>query len=227
MMGPHWNPRATEVAIVTEGEGMVQVVLPRISPSRIEGDAECTSWRFRVREGDVFVVPRYHTMAQMSFNNGSFSLVGFSSSVRKNRPQFLAGKRSVLQNLDKEILALSLGVANKNIVEKLLEPQGEAIILDCTSCAEEVERTEEEIEKKRREEEEARRKEEEEARKREEEEETRIREEEEERGEEKKKRRRGEEKKKRRRGEEKKKRRRGEDPNLLEKNISFNGYLLS
>ena len=42
-------------------------------------------------------------------------------------------------------------------VEKLLEPQGEAIILDCTSCAEEVERTEEEIEKKRREEEEARR----------------------------------------------------------------------
>ena len=65
-------------------------------------------------------------------------------------------------------------------MEKLLEPQGEAIILDCTSCAEEVERTEEEIEKKRREEEEARRKEEEEARKREEEEETRRREEEEE-----------------------------------------------
>ena len=31
-------------------------------------------------------------------------------------------------------------------MEKLLEPQGEAIILDCTSCAEEVERTEEEIE---------------------------------------------------------------------------------
>ena len=158
MMGPHWNPRATEVAIVTEGEGMVQVVLPRISPSRIEGDAECTSWRFRVREGDVFVVPRHHTMAQMSFNNRSFSLVGFSSSVRKNRPQFLAGKRSVLQTLDKDILALSLGVANKNIVEKLQEPQGEAIILDSTSCAKEVERMEEEIENKRREEEEARRK---------------------------------------------------------------------
>ncbi|CAA7393638.1 unnamed protein product [Spirodela intermedia] len=181
MMGPHWNPRATEIAIVTHGEGMVQVVLPRVASSG-ERTRECLSWRFRVREGDVFLVSRYHAMAQMSFNNGSLSFVGFSTKVRKNRPQFLAGKRSVLQTLDRDILALSLGVSNTT-VDKLLAPQGEAIMLDCTSCAEqEWERMAEDIEKqRRREEEEARRKEEEEARRREEEEaEVRKREEEEE-----------------------------------------------
>ncbi|CAA6657557.1 unnamed protein product [Spirodela intermedia] len=212
MMGPHWNPRATEIAIVTHGEGMVQVVLPRVASSG-ERTRECLSWRFRVREGDVFLVSRYHAMAQMSFNNGSLSFVGFSTKVRKNRPQFLAGKRSVLQTLDRDILALSLGVSNTT-VDKLLAPQGEAIMLDCTSCAEqEWERMAEDIEKqRRREEEEARRKEEEEARRREEEEaEVRKREEEEEerRREEKRKRKQrpGRGRRKRKRGEGKRKRR--------------------
>ncbi|KAG0461010.1 hypothetical protein HPP92_021307 [Vanilla planifolia] len=90
MMGPHWNPKATEIAIVVRGRGMVQVVSP-CKPSGL-GDDERSTMRFYVKEGDVFVVPRFHPMAQMSFENESFVFVGFSSNAGKNHPQFLAGR---------------------------------------------------------------------------------------------------------------------------------------
>ncbi|XP_065874839.1 vicilin-like seed storage protein At2g18540 [Euphorbia lathyris] len=133
MMGPHWNPLATEIAIVVQGEGMIKVVCGSNA-----NETECKNMRFRVKEGDVFTVPRFHPMAQMSFNNDTFVFMGFSTSTRRNYPQFLAGKSSVLQTLSRDILALSFNVTNTTI-DALLTPQEEAIILDCTSCAEEEE----------------------------------------------------------------------------------------
>ncbi|KAK8270609.1 hypothetical protein V6Z11_D11G206800 [Gossypium hirsutum] len=176
MMAPHWNPRASEIAIVLQGQGMVRVVC-----SSNAKECECRDMRYRVREGDIFAVPRFHPMAQMSFNNDSFVFMGFSTlTTKRNHPQFLVGKKSALRIMDKQILALSFNVSNATI-DQLLKPQRESVILDCTSCAEEEERLMmEEIERERKEEEEARRKEEEEeARKRREEEEAKRKEEEE------------------------------------------------
>ncbi|KAL5715179.1 hypothetical protein ACHQM5_017040 [Ranunculus cassubicifolius] len=196
MMGPHWNPRATEIAIVVQGQGIVRVVCPSMA-----NPAKCKTRSFRVAEGDVFAIPRFHPMAQMAFNNDTFVFVGFSTMARKNYPQFLAGKSSVLQTLDKDVVAMSFSVPNKT-VDELLSSEAESIILECVSCAEEEEiriqkeeekerkeeerereeeeaerRREEEEEKERREEEEAKRKREEEEMKRKEEEETARREE--------------------------------------------------
>ncbi|CAA2975854.1 vicilin-like seed storage At2g18540 [Olea europaea subsp. europaea] len=183
MMGPHWNPTATEIAVVLQGQGMIRVVC-----SSISSETECKNVRLKVEEGDVFAVPRFHPMAQMAFNNGTFVFMGFSTSAKKNYPQFLAGKASVLQTLDKDVLAASFNIDNATL-DRFLAPQREYVILDCTSCAEEElrllmeemekekeaerKREEEEAQKKaeekRREEEEARKKEEEKARKEEEE----------------------------------------------------------
>ncbi|KAM1156419.1 hypothetical protein FF1_027148 [Malus domestica] len=171
MMGPHWNPRATEITVVLQGHGMVRVVCSSTEANK----SECRNMRFRVHEGDVFSVPRFHPMAQMSFNNDSLVFMGFSTTEKKNYPQFLAGKYSVLQNLDKLVLAASFNVTSTTI-DQLLSAQADSFIIDCTSCAEEEERAMlEEIEKKR-EEEEAKKREEEE---RERQEEERKREEEE------------------------------------------------
>ncbi|KAF4380630.1 hypothetical protein F8388_016984, partial [Cannabis sativa] len=126
MMGPHWNPRATEIAVVLKGEGMVRVVC---SSKKSIGKSECKNMRFRVKEGDVFAVPKFHPMAQMSFNNDSFIFMGFSTARKNNHPQFLAGKQSVLQSLDRDVLALSFNVGNSTI-DQLLAPQGDSIILD-------------------------------------------------------------------------------------------------
>ncbi|XP_060191953.1 vicilin-like seed storage protein At2g18540 [Lycium barbarum] len=160
MMGPHWNPTATEIGIAIQGEGMVRVVCS--STGTQQG---CKNMRFRVDEGDVFAVPRFNPMAQMAFNNNSFVFVGFSTSTKRHHPQYLAGKASVLRTLDRQILEASFNVTNTTM-DQILEAQGDSVILECTSCAEEEMRLMEE--ERRRAEEETRRKEEEEARKREE-----------------------------------------------------------
>ncbi|KAG8384044.1 hypothetical protein BUALT_Bualt04G0077100 [Buddleja alternifolia] len=219
MMGPHWNPMASEIGVVLQGRGMVRVVCPSISNETL-----CRNMRYEVEEGDIFAVPRFHPMAQMAFNNDTFVFMGFSTSAKKNHPQYLAGKASVLRTLDKDVLAMSFNVTNTTL-DGLLAKQDESVILGCVSCAEEEmrimeeerereearEREEEEErrrqEEKRREEEEARRREEEAARR--EEEERKKREEEEEEEEEE--RHRQEEEEKRREEEEAEARQREEE----------------
>ncbi|XBH57639.1 hypothetical protein VPH35_079209 [Triticum aestivum] len=246
MMGPHWNPKATEIAIVTQGSGIVQVVCPstasgaggghghhdeggrgggdhghhdeggrrrgdhghhdeggRRGGDHGQGGVECKNSVFRVKEGDVFVVPRFHPMAQLSFNNGSFVFVGFSTHMGENNPQFLAGEHSVLQVIGKEIVALALGQKNTTAVEQLLSAKSGSTIMACISCAEELERKQrEEEERKKREEEERARREEEERARREEERKKREEEEQRKREEEERKRREQEEEEERRRREE-------------------------
>ncbi|CAH9067284.1 unnamed protein product [Cuscuta europaea] len=163
MMGPHWNPRATEIGIGLQGQGMVTVVCP--GPTNRTG---CKTMRFHIEEGDVFAVPRFHPMAQVSFNNDSFVFMGFSTAAKNNHPQYLAGKASVFQTLDRDIISISLNTNNKT-VDKILNQQEQAIILDCTSCAEEefkimndeIEKSKEKARKKREEEEKKKREEEE------------------------------------------------------------------
>ncbi|GFP84440.1 vicilin-like antimicrobial peptides 2-2 [Phtheirospermum japonicum] len=164
MMGPHWNPAATEVAVVLQGRGMVRVVC-----SSCTNETRCRNRRFEVEEGDVFAVPKFHPMAQISFNNGTLVFMGFSTSAKKNHPQFLAGQASVFRSLDKDVLAMSFNVTNTTL-DQLLAPQHESVILGCVSCAdEELRIMEEEKEKETKRREEERKREEEEARKREEE----------------------------------------------------------
>ena len=100
-MGPHWNPRVSEIAIELQGQGRI-----RVACSSNANDSECKTLRFRVKKGDVFTVPRFHPMAQMSFNNDSFVFSGFSTSTKRNYPQFLTGNSSVLGILDRQILAV-------------------------------------------------------------------------------------------------------------------------
>ncbi|KAF0914257.1 hypothetical protein E2562_027821 [Oryza meyeriana var. granulata] len=243
MIGPHWNPKATEIAIVIQGAGMVQIVCPSIPSGESKrrhrdedqgggdhghGGVGCKNSVFRVKEGDMFVVPRFHPMAQISFNNDSFVFVGFSTDMGHNHPQFLAGKHSVLQLIGKEILALSLGQDNSTAVGRLLSSQRDSTIMACTSCAEELERKaeqeeeegggkgdrereEEERRRRKREEEERRRREEEWKRREEEEKERREREEEERRQREKEEKKREEEERSRREQEEEERRRREQE----------------
>ncbi|KAI3747764.1 hypothetical protein L6452_10405 [Arctium lappa] len=133
MMGPHWNPSTAEVAIVLQGQGMIQVVCPSL-----EKETLCKNSKLRVEEGDVFVVPRHHPMTQISFNNDSFVFMGFTSNIRKNNPQYLAGKSSIFEMLDKWVLAKSFNVNNMTM-DLVLWAQRKSIIVDCTSCAESME----------------------------------------------------------------------------------------
>lgn len=133
MMGPHWNPSTAEVAIVLHGRGMIQVVCPSL-----EKETMCENSKFKVEEGDVFVVPKYHPMTQISFNNDSFVFMGFTSNLRNNHPQNLAGKSSIFKMLDKWVLGKSFNVSITTI-DRVSLAQRKSIILACTSCAESME----------------------------------------------------------------------------------------
>ncbi|XP_003557965.1 vicilin-like seed storage protein At2g28490 [Brachypodium distachyon] len=118
MMAPHVNPRATEYGVVLGGEGEVQVVFPNGS----------LAMSARVRPGDVFWIPRYFPFAQVASRSGPFEFFGFTTSARRNKPQFLVGANSLLRTMLGPELAAGFGVPEKELGE-LMRAQKEAVIL--------------------------------------------------------------------------------------------------
>ncbi|KAL5711357.1 hypothetical protein ACHQM5_021821 [Ranunculus cassubicifolius] len=124
MMAPHINPTATEFGIVLRGSGKIQVGFPNGSPAATTV----------VNEGDVFWVPRYFPFCQIASRSGPFEFFGFTTSARKNRPQFLAGATSILQTMKGPELAAAFGVSEDKF-GKFVNAQGESIILPSASAA--------------------------------------------------------------------------------------------
>ncbi|KAJ4977629.1 hypothetical protein NE237_008409 [Protea cynaroides] len=118
MMAPHVNPRATEYGIVLSGGGTVQVVYPNGS----------SAMNTEVREGDVFVVPRYFPFCQIASRGAPMEFFGFTTSARKNRPLFLVGANSILQTMKGPEVATAFGMSLERF-EKLVDAQYESVIL--------------------------------------------------------------------------------------------------
>ncbi|TXG73893.1 hypothetical protein EZV62_002472 [Acer yangbiense] len=124
MMAPHVNPTATEYGVVLGGSGRIQVVYPNGS----------SAMDTIVKEGDVFWVPRYFAFCQIASRIGPFEFFGFTTSARKNRPQFLVGSSSILRTLPYPELAASFGVSVDRL-RNLTEAQSEAVILPSAAAA--------------------------------------------------------------------------------------------
>ncbi|GMP98670.1 hypothetical protein CsSME_00046472 [Camellia sinensis var. sinensis] len=118
MMAPHINPTATEYGIVLRGTGTIQVVFPNGT----------LAMNAMVKEGDVFWVPQYFPFCQTASREGSFEFFGFTTSSRKNKPQFLVGSNSVLHSMRGPEFAASFGVSEKKF-KKMMNAQGESVIL--------------------------------------------------------------------------------------------------
>lgn len=123
-MAPHVNPTATEYGIVLSGSGTVQIGYPNGS----------SAMNAKVKEGDVFWIPRYFPFCQISSKSGPLEFFGFTTSARRNRPQFLAGRNSVLRAMGGPELATSFGVSDKRL-EGLLHAQRESVILPSPEAA--------------------------------------------------------------------------------------------
>ncbi|PUZ41212.1 hypothetical protein GQ55_9G485900 [Panicum hallii var. hallii] len=118
MLAPHVNPRATEYGVVLGGEGTIQVVFPNGS----------LAMSAAVRAGDVFWIPRYFPFCQVAARDGPFEFFGFTTSARRNRPQFLVGASSVLRRMLGPEVAAGFGTREKDFRE-LVRAQEEALIL--------------------------------------------------------------------------------------------------
>ncbi|XP_007015475.2 PREDICTED: vicilin-like seed storage protein At2g28490 [Theobroma cacao] len=124
MLAPHVNPIATEYGIVLRGTGRIQIVYPN---GTLALDA-------KVKEGDVFRVPRYFAFCQIASRAGPFEFFGFTTSSCKNRPQFLVGSNSLLHTLSSPELAAAFGVTQKRM-RRVINAQREAVILPSAEAA--------------------------------------------------------------------------------------------
>nr|KYP68483.1 Vicilin-like antimicrobial peptides 2-2 [Cajanus cajan] len=124
MLSPHVNPRAAEYCIVLRGYGKFQLVFPNGS----------NAMNIQIKAGDVFVVPRYFPFCQIASRDGPLEFFGFSTSSRKNNPQFLAGSMSLLRTLMGPELAAAFGVS-EGTLRRALDAQHEAVILPSTWAA--------------------------------------------------------------------------------------------
>lgn len=124
MMAPHVNPRATEYGVVLRGSGRIQIVYPNGTSAM---DAQ-------VSEGDVFWIPRYFPFCQIASRTGPFEFFGFTTSARKNRPQFLVGANSLLRTMRGPVLAAGFDV-DEDTMDRLNGAQREAVILPTAMAA--------------------------------------------------------------------------------------------
>ncbi|PWA47894.1 rmlC-like jelly roll fold protein [Artemisia annua] len=118
MMAPHINPTATEYGVVLSGTGRIQIVYPN---GTLAMDAE-------VNEGDVFWIPRYFPFCQVASRTSPFVFFGFATSARNNRPQFLAGRDSLLQTMLGPEFAAAFGMPEDKMAD-ILNAQTETTIL--------------------------------------------------------------------------------------------------
>ncbi|KAB1227013.1 Vicilin-like antimicrobial peptides 2-2 [Morella rubra] len=124
MMAPHVNPTATEYGIVLSGSGSIRIVFPNGT----------TALNAEIAEGDVFWVPRYFPFCQIASRTGPLEFFGFTTSARRNRPQFLAGASSVLRTMLGPELAAGFGV-DEETLRRVLDAQREAVILPSPEAA--------------------------------------------------------------------------------------------
>ncbi|KAF7133037.1 hypothetical protein RHSIM_Rhsim09G0035400 [Rhododendron simsii] len=124
MMAPHLNPTATEYGIVLRGSGTIQIVFPNGT----------LAMNAQVNEGDVFWIPRYFPFCQIASHSGRFEFFGFTTSARRNRPQFLAGSNSVLQSMRGPAFAAAFGVSEERL-KRIVNAQSESTILPPASAS--------------------------------------------------------------------------------------------
>ncbi|XP_059300463.1 vicilin-like seed storage protein At2g28490 [Lycium ferocissimum] len=124
LVAPHVNPTAIEYGIVLKGTGRIQIVYPNGT----------LAMNARVREGDVFWVPRYFPFCQIASTNGPFEFFGFTTSARRNHQQFLVGKNSLMQSLRGPEFAAAFGIGEKRL-KRIANAQREQVILPSSSAA--------------------------------------------------------------------------------------------
>ncbi|RZB74717.1 hypothetical protein D0Y65_033613 [Glycine soja] len=107
-----------EYSIVLSGYGELHIVFPNGSKAM----------NTKIKQGEVFVVPRYFPFCQIASRDGPLEFFGFSTSARKNKPQFLAGAVSLLRTMMGPELAAAFGMS-EGTLRRAVDAQHVAVIL--------------------------------------------------------------------------------------------------
>ena len=104
MTAPSFNTKSISIAMVINGEGIIEMACPHlshqydISSSRQRGEEEIAYHKVRakLRTGTVYVVPAGHPITEIASTNGRLQILWFDINPKGNERQFLAGKLKVI-----------------------------------------------------------------------------------------------------------------------------------
>ncbi|KAH6796591.1 hypothetical protein C2S52_021145 [Perilla frutescens var. hirtella] len=146
MTAPYYNSKATEINIVVDGEGYFEMACPHLSQSQSRGGREehygqqretrggrreeydepqrerrgqsgYETVRSHLRTGTVVVVPAGHPFVAVASNNQNLQILSFKVNAYNNEQFTLAGKRNVLNELEREAKELAFGIPAREVDE--------------------------------------------------------------------------------------------------------------
>lgn len=146
MMTPYYNSKATEINVVVDGEGYFEMACPHLSQSHSYGGDErygretghqyrperesrgetgYQKIRSRLSVGTVVVVPAGHPFVAVASNNQNLQILSFKVNADDNEQYTLAGKRNVINQIEREAKELAFGMPAREVEEVFRSQQEE------------------------------------------------------------------------------------------------------
>ncbi|QCD87668.1 RmlC-like jelly roll fold [Vigna unguiculata] len=124
---PHYNSRARVIAVVTKGDGKLELVGQREHQEQ-EERWEVQRYRAELSEDDVFIIPAAYPVAINATSNLNF--FAFGINAENNQRNFLAGdKDNVISEIPTEVLDVTFPASGEKVV-KLIKKQSESYFVD-------------------------------------------------------------------------------------------------
>ncbi|XP_027909591.1 beta-conglycinin beta subunit 1-like [Vigna unguiculata] len=124
---PHYNSRARVIAVVTKGDGKLELVGQREHQEQ-EERWEVQRYRAELSEDDVFIIPTAYPVAINATSNLNF--FAFGINAENNQRNFLAGdKDNVISEIPTEVLDVTFPASGEKVV-KLIKKQSESYFVD-------------------------------------------------------------------------------------------------
>ncbi|CAI9774335.1 unnamed protein product [Fraxinus pennsylvanica] len=119
----YYNSEATQIVIVEDGEGYFEMACPHLSQQQGQGQGQqqprpsYQKVSSPLKQGTVVVVPAGHPYVAVASNNQNLVLLSFEINSKNNRRYPLAGKRNIINQLEREAKELAFRASARNVDE--------------------------------------------------------------------------------------------------------------
>ncbi|NP_001291343.1 vicilin-like antimicrobial peptides 2-2 precursor [Sesamum indicum] len=123
MTAPHYNSKATKIALVVDGEGYFEMACPHMSRSRgsyqgeTRGRPSYQRVASRLTRGTVVIIPAGHPFVAVASSNQNLQVLCFEVNANNNEKFPLAGRRNVMNQLEREAKELAFGMPAREVEE--------------------------------------------------------------------------------------------------------------
>ncbi|KAJ0966398.1 hypothetical protein J5N97_027536 [Dioscorea zingiberensis] len=139
MFGPRYSTQSYEIAVVTQGDGTVEIICPHLASQKRESEQEQGSEgeqeregeqeegeqqqyervRSRVTEGTAIVFPPGHPAVEIASSDKNLQVVRFEIRAEGNQQVFLAGPNSPWRRMEDGAKELAFGMKAREVDQRL------------------------------------------------------------------------------------------------------------